>query len=35
MEQFVEHSIEVPPDLSPLLTRPPDDEEEEEGQGSH
>jgi hypothetical protein len=36
MEQFLaEHGIEVPPDLSPLLTRPPDDEKEEEGQGSH
>jgi hypothetical protein len=35
MEQFVaEHGIEVPPDLSPLLTRPSDDEEEE-GEGSH
>ena len=36
MEQFLaEHGIEVPPDLSPLLTRPPDDEKEEEGQESH
>jgi hypothetical protein len=35
MEQFLgEHGIEGPPDLSPLLTRPPDDEEEE-GQESH
>jgi hypothetical protein len=36
MEQFLaEQGIEVPPDLSPLLTHPPDDEEEGEGQGSH
>jgi hypothetical protein len=35
MEQFIaEYRIEVPPDLSALFTRPPNDEEEEEGQGS-